>query len=210
MCFYWFFYGSDNDRTIYFLETAYEHSCYKMISEITLKDELSTVNIECIGTQSCEYSIFIIDTPSLNKNADNNILSNSNIQRINMICTGFESCSDGILTIIGLNNFELNCSHTRACNDFALTLLSLDHMDTNDTSTLTLNCNGNYNCDDVLLDGSTLNNINVNCLNGTMPCDNMQVRCLHIEFVSQYIYCTIYHIIYSDQLSYQSFWKNNK
>ena len=161
---------------MYDTETAYEHSCYEMTSEITLKDELSTVNIECIGIESCEWSIFIIDTPSLNKNADNNILSNINIPRINMVCNGNNSCHYGVLTIVGLNNFELNCSGVCACDDFGLTLLSLDTMDLNDTSSLTVNCNGYESCDDIMIDATTLDCVNVHCLDGLLPCKNMQVK----------------------------------
>ena len=176
----------------YDTETTYEHSCYEMTSEITLKDELSTVNIECIGIESCRWSIFIIDTPSLNKNADNNMLSNINIPRINMVCIGEDSCHYGVLTIIGLNNFALNCSGVCACDDFGLTLLSLDYMDKNDQSLLTVHCNGDESCDDIMIDATTLNGVTVNCLDGIFPCENMQV----LGFISIYCFSIYIHLYF--------------
>ena len=145
-----------------------------MVAQIGLRDESSTVDIRCLGTGACLDSTFMIDTPSLTNNADNDILTNMDIPRISVECTGFDSCFLGVLTIIGTTNFELNCSGVYACDELGLTVLSLDDTP---SGTVTINCNESRSCLDMIADGITLETVTINCFDGNDVCYNMQVYC---------------------------------
>ena len=141
-----------------------------MYLDIQLKDELSIANIHCIGVGSCLYSVITVDTPGINSNSDNNIISNS-IARIDIICFGENSCEESVMTIIGVNNFELNCTAPHSCEEMGFTMTSLNVP----SGILTVNCDGRESCEDMIVTGITLDTVNINCFSGTRTCHNMQV-----------------------------------
>ena len=148
------------------------NACGYMSSQISLKDELSTVNIQCFGYKSCFMADFVIDTPSLNINPDNNILTNANVSRIYYKCWNGFSCQFASITIIGVNNFEFNCTNKDSCRDAQLTVTALETIPSGE---LTVNCDGDSACRDMTVNGITMNKLDINCLSGHQPCQNIQV-----------------------------------
>ena len=153
--------------------SIYNENCLSIVAQIGLKDEMSTVMIRCDGNSACFDGMFMIDTPTLNINSDNNILSND-MPRIYAECIGIDSCNNGIISVTGLNYFEMNCFGNTSCDELGLTLVSL-----NDeiSGILELNCHGSYSCEDSVIDATTLEAVNINCFEGSVPCHNIQVYC---------------------------------
>ena len=184
-----------------------------MSSQISLKDELSTVNIQCFGYRSCFLADFVIDTPSLNINSDNNILTNTNVPRIYYKCLNGFSCQLGTITIIGVNNFEFDCTYKDSCRNVQLTVTTLDTIPSGE---LTVNCDGENACRDMIVNGITMNKVNVNCLSGTRPCYNVQVTLY--EYIYIYLFLCVFkrpkhvyiYTYYTDILPIISFWFDNK
>ena len=148
--------------------------CWNIIAKIVLINESSIAHILCRGWSGCYRGIFMVDT-LLNHNSDNNIISNK--QRIHFNCTGQgKGCQEASITIIGVNNFELDCDSrdTRdACYKLALTVTSLDDIP---SGTLTLRCQGKFSCDGAVINGLTLKNIDIDCISGDYRCHRLQVN----------------------------------
>ena len=106
----------------------------------------------------------------LNNNSDNNIISNK--QRIHFECHG-KGCQEATITIIGVNNFELDCDGFDACYKLALTVTSLDDIP---SGTLTVKCQGSWACDALVINGITLKNIDIDCISGNDMCRSLQVN----------------------------------
>ena len=158
--------------------------CSQLLTEIRLKDELSTLNIICNGHDSCYNSDIMVETHSLGINSDNYILSNIGVPRVNIQCQGNGSCKGSIIAITGTNNFELNCTNSASCDDIQLTVSSYNN--TNPTGILTVNCY-QTSCVRSIFNGISVKTVNINCIQAN-SCASIKVISIFLthKYIHQY------------------------
>ena len=137
------------------------------------------MDIKCLDNRGCTDSIFIIDTPSLNSNANNDImLSNGNKSRINIECNGIRSCEKSIISVTGVDYFQLNCDGKHSCRRMHLSVSSLNINET--SGKLVLNCNAAHSCNTAYINGLSLRYLTINCVNKVDSCGFMEVSLFYV------------------------------
>ena len=125
------------------------------------------IDITCFGDDVCENGRFIIITAS-----ENDMISKNNVSNVYFDCNGSQSCHDGIITVIGIDDFELNCNGMEACLGLVVTSKSIN----SPHGAFKLACNGNLSCEKIAVDAVSMNSVNIICGDGYLPCYDMQVN----------------------------------